>query len=97
VDRRAFDPEAARARLESPEFTQADVEAAKNNLMVDEHMLIDYDTDGYNPGRFDASDNIASAWTRLANGNPPPSDIVLLRHEIAEAQYFQRKSSSAIC
>ena len=72
----------------SPEFTEADIEAAKNNLMVDEHMLTDYDTGGYSPGRFDASDNIASAWTRLANGEPHPSDIVLLRHEIAESRYF---------
>jgi hypothetical protein len=78
----------------SPMFTSEDILNAKNNVMRDEHLLYNYESDTHAPGRFDASPTIAAAWIRLVNGNPHPSDITLMQHEVAEASYFSSNPSA---
>ena len=67
-------------------FSPDDITMIKNHVFRDEHLL---DLYGDNiRGRFDANPRMAEAWQRLADGNPHPADIDLLRHERFEAQYM---------
>jgi hypothetical protein len=68
-------------------FTPDDIATVKNHVFRDEHLL-----DSYGEGtvaRFDANARMAEAWHRLADGNPHPADIDLLRHERYEAQFMR--------
>jgi len=50
-------------------------------------FLLDLDGDS-TVARFDANPRMAEAWQRLADGNPHPADVDLLRHERFEAEYI---------
>ncbi|MEV7972971.1 WXG100 family type VII secretion target [Cellulomonas sp. NPDC089187] len=70
-------------------FDVAEVRSGLNNVLVDFHRL---HGGAYGPeiiSRFDADPDIAEAFIRLSNGTPHASDLVLMRHEIAEAAYWQ--------
>ncbi|PPJ34046.1 hypothetical protein C5E41_00005, partial [Nocardia nova] len=69
-------------------FTRDEIAQLKNHLMRAEHLLRDYEKGGLTRQRFDASADIAEAWIRLRSGKPLPEDIVLLEHELREAQYM---------
>lgn len=74
-----------------------DVLAAKNNVMRDEHLIRDRYDGTLRHSRFDEDADIAAAWNRLRTGQPNPpheSDLALLNHEVAEAQYFQNNPGS---
>ena len=67
-------------------FTAKDIMKIKDHVFRDEHLL-----DLYGDGtiaRFDANPRMAEAWQRLADGNPHPADIDLLRHEKYESDYM---------
>jgi uncharacterized protein YukE len=67
-------------------FSTEDITAIKNHVFRDEHLL---DLYGDNTvARFDANPRMAEAWQRLADGNPHPADIDLLRHERFESGYM---------
>ncbi|WP_250001536.1 WXG100 family type VII secretion target [Actinoplanes sp. M2I2] len=69
-------------------FSPEDITAIKNHVFRDEHLL---DLYGDNiTARFDANPRMAEAWQRLADGNPHPADIDLLRHEQFESSYMAR-------
>jgi hypothetical protein len=70
-------------------FTPEEIEIAKNNFMSDSHYIDSAYGDPTRYGQFDPDPDQASAWIRLTNGNPSPSDIVLLEHELAEGNYFR--------
>jgi hypothetical protein len=67
-------------------FSTQDVTAIKNHVFRDEHLLDLYGDSTV--ARFDANPRMAEAWQRLADGNPHPADIDLLRHERFEAEYM---------
>ncbi|MBB2940910.1 hypothetical protein FB565_000614 [Actinoplanes lutulentus] len=69
-------------------FTPEDIRRVKNHLFREEHLLDSY-SDG-EMGRFDANPRIAEAWHRLAEGQPHPADLDLLRHERHEAEFMAR-------
>lgn len=67
-------------------FSTEDITTIKNHVFRDEHLL---DLYGDNTvARFDANPRMAEAWQRLADGNPHPADIDLLRHERFESLYM---------
>jgi hypothetical protein len=67
-------------------FSAEDITAIKNHVFREEHLL---DLYGDNTvARFDANPRMAEAWQRLADGDPHPADIDLLRHERFEAEYM---------
>ncbi|MGK5680622.1 WXG100 family type VII secretion target [Actinoplanes sp. URMC 104] len=69
-------------------FSPEDIATIKNHVFRDEHLL---DLYGDNiVARFDANPRMAEAWQRLADGDPHPADIDLLRHERFEAEYMAR-------
>lgn len=67
-------------------FTPEDIAMIKNHVFREEHVLDLYGDSTV--ARFDANPRMAEAWQRLADGNPHPADIDLLRHERHEAQYM---------
>lgn len=70
-----------------------DIRQIKNHVFNEEHLL-----DRYPPGemrRFDANPRMAEAWQRLADGNPHPSDIDLLRHELYESNHMRQSGSQS--
>jgi hypothetical protein len=69
-------------------FTAEDIAAIKHHVFRDEHLLDSYGESVV--GRFDANPRIAEAWQRLAQGEPHPADIDLLRHERFEAEFMAR-------
>jgi hypothetical protein len=78
-------------------LTREEVLAAKNNVMRDEHPIRDRYDGTMRNSRFDEDADIAAAWNRLRTGEPNPpheSDMALLRHEVAEAQYFRDNPGS---
>ncbi|MCD0442365.1 hypothetical protein LO763_01825 [Glycomyces sp. A-F 0318] len=80
------------AIAENTGLSREDVLAAKNNVMRDEHPIRDRYDGTLRHSRFDEDADIAAAWNRLRTGEPSPpheSDLALLHHEVAEAQYFQ--------
>lgn len=69
---------------------RAEVEAAKRNLMLDEHILVD-DTGVLYRGRFDAYEDVANIWGRAARSEAlSDADKLflqrLVRHEFAEGR-----------
>ncbi|MFD4441153.1 toxin glutamine deamidase domain-containing protein [Nocardia sp. NPDC058519] len=74
-------------------FGRAELERIKNHLFREEHPLSITDDDGKDIGieyrRYDAYADIAEAWMRMSLGRATPDDIVLLEHELAEAQYYE--------
>ena len=67
-------------------FSGEDISTIKNHVFRDEHLLDSYGDSTV--ARFDANPRMAEAWQRLADGNPHPADIDLLRHERFEAEYM---------
>ncbi|MEU8232708.1 WXG100 family type VII secretion target [Actinoplanes sp. NPDC048967] len=67
-------------------FSADDITRIKNHVFRDEHVLDSYGESTV--ARFDANPRMAEAWQRLAEGNPHPADIDLLRHERFEAEYM---------
>jgi uncharacterized protein YukE len=67
-------------------FSTEDITTIKNHVFRDEHLLDSYGDSTM--ARFDANPRMAEAWQRLADGNPHPADIDLLRHERFEAEYM---------
>ncbi|HEU4421334.1 MAG TPA: hypothetical protein VFR67_02205, partial [Pilimelia sp.] len=67
-------------------FTPDEIGEVKRHLMVDEHLISDYEG-GFTRQRFDASPGIAEAWIRLREGRHLDADLILLEHELAEAAY----------
>jgi hypothetical protein len=65
------------------------VPSSTHHLIVEEHLLDNYDTGGLVSRRFDPSEDIAEAWLRLRDGSFRDSDIVLLEHELAESRYMR--------
>src|SRR6201999_4016757 len=68
---------------------RAEVEAAKRNLMLDEHILVDNQSGSLYRGRFDPFEEIASVWGKAARGEAltqAQKDFLkkLVRHEQAE-------------
>ncbi|MFD3744480.1 toxin glutamine deamidase domain-containing protein [Nocardia sp. NPDC058633] len=74
-------------------FDRAELERIKNHLFREEHPLSVIDDNGNNIGieyrRYDAYADIAEAWMRMTLGRATLDDIVLLEHELAEAQYYE--------
>ncbi|MFD6449220.1 hypothetical protein ACFWF3_00445 [Nocardia sp. NPDC060220] len=74
-------------------FDRAELERIKDHLFREEHPLSITDDDGNDVGieyrRYDAYADIAEAWMRMSLGRATPDDIVLLEHELAEAQYYE--------
>ena len=69
---------------------RAEVEAAKRNLMLDEHILVD-DTGGLYRGRFTPYEDVARLWARAARGEAlADADRSfmqrLVKHEFAEGR-----------
>jgi len=67
-------------------FSADDITQIKNHVFRDEHLLDRYGDSTV--ARFDANPRMAEAWQRLADGNPHPADIDLLRHEKFESDYM---------
>jgi hypothetical protein len=67
-------------------FSAEDINTIKNHVFRDEHSLDLFGDDTV--GRFDANPRMAEAWQRLADGDPHPADIDLLRHERFESAYM---------
>jgi hypothetical protein len=67
-------------------FSSEDIATIKNHVFRDDHLLDSYGDSTV--GRFDANPRMAEAWQRLANGDPHPADIDLLRHERFEAGFM---------
>ncbi len=65
---------------------RAEVEAAKRNLMFDEHILVDDATGALYRGRFTPDEEIARVWSRAARGEAVDRGFLqrLIRHEQAE-------------
>jgi hypothetical protein len=68
-------------------FRPGEIGQIKQHLMVEEHLLDDYDG-GLVRKRFDADPDIAEAWVRLREGQHLPEDLVLLEHELTESNYL---------
>ena len=80
-------------------LTTAEVEAAKNHLMFDEHVLVDNDTYEVFRGRFEPDEQIAKVWERAARGETlAKADIDflhrLIRHEQAEGAILAASSTT---
>ncbi|MBT8226697.1 MAG: hypothetical protein HKP61_07455, partial [Dactylosporangium sp.] len=69
-------------------FTTEEIAQIKYHLMVEEHLLDDYDG-GQFSARFDASPDIAEAWIRLREGRHLDVDLILLEHELTESRYLR--------
>jgi uncharacterized protein YukE len=67
-------------------FTAEDIMKIKDHVFRDEHLLDLYGDSTV--ARFDANPRMAEAWQRLADGDPHPADIDLLRHEKYESDYM---------
>jgi hypothetical protein len=69
-------------------LSKAEVEAAKRNLMFDEHILVDNTTGALYRGRFEPFKDIAEVWGRAARDEATQAERQflrrLVRHEQAE-------------
>lgn|GEM_PF-1975460 len=70
-------------------FTPDEIAQIKQHLMMDEHLVHDYDSGGYVRQRFDADPSIAEAWIRLREGRHLDADLTLLEHELTESGYLR--------
>ncbi|MEU2030977.1 toxin glutamine deamidase domain-containing protein, partial [Nocardia amamiensis] len=75
-------------RPDGTRYTRADIEAVKQHLFHDEHLLAAMDG-GLVRSRFEPSARIAEAWIRMRSGRHTDSDLLLLEHELAEHRYLQ--------
>jgi len=67
-------------------YRPENIQKIKDHLFNDLHVL-DRNLDiGEIPkiAKFEATPEIANAWSRLAKGTHTPNDIILLKHEIVE-------------
>lgn len=71
----------------NPDFQATDIRAAVDHVFHSEHVLGGGPYGPPHTGRFDADTPNAEAWLRLRQGEATPTDLVMLRHEIAEAAY----------
>ncbi len=70
-------------------YTAEEIAQIKSHLMRDEHLF--RDANGNETfRRLDPDPAVADAWTRLAEGNPSPSDLTLLDRSLAEANFLIR-------
>jgi hypothetical protein len=76
------------AIAEKTGFPEAEVNLAKDHLFHAEHVLDN------SVRRFDADPYIANAWDRLVDGMFTKNDLMLLRHEIYEANYERAFNST---
>ncbi|RBY86108.1 toxin glutamine deamidase domain-containing protein [Blastococcus sp. TF02A-26] len=78
------------ARLDgSTGFSRAELEQVLRHVVVDEHLLNDPETNlPTRVARFDPDADMAEAFLRVLRGRPTPADVLLLEHEVAEAQYL---------
>jgi hypothetical protein len=73
-------------------FKPQNIQAIKDHLFYQEHLLDKYVDLGV-PAEmrlFDSDEAIAEAWQRLQSGTHTPSDIALLKHEMAESTLMRR-------
>jgi len=87
--RRIVDGSDVRQIAQQTGLTRAEVEAAKRNLMLDEHVLVDNATGALYRGRFEPYEEVARLWGRAARGEIlGEADRAflrrLVRHEHAE-------------
>jgi hypothetical protein len=85
---RADEGLAARIADHVTDLTEDEVRLALDNVLVHEHRL---GGGMYGPeftARFDADPDMAEAFIRMSRGEPTEVDLMLLRHELAEAQYW---------
>lgn len=68
-------------------FSSADVEQIYKHVFTESHEL----DDGVR--QFDANPRMARAWERLQDGNPHPSDIDLLKHELHESNWMKENAN----
>ena len=78
-------------------LSRAEVEAAKRNLMLDEHILVDNQTSALFRGRFEPFAEIAGPWARAARGealSQADREFLkrLVRHEHAEGALLRAAS-----
>lgn len=71
-------------------FSEEDIKTVKNHVFYDEHILYDGSRRRFMPD-FDMS----VAWERLENGNPEERDLLLIRHELLEAQVEKKYNLTA--
>lgn len=64
-------------------FSSEDIDQIYNHLFTEPHELDD------GTRLFDANPRIARAWERLQDGDPHPSDIGLLKHELHESSWMR--------
>lgn len=69
------------AIAKSSGMSEKNIEIIKNHLFFDKHVLYDGSEQ-----RFLEDYDIAVAWYRLRDGKPKDRDILLLKHELAEAE-----------
>jgi hypothetical protein len=73
-------------------FKPRNIQVIKDHLFYQEHLLDRYVDYGI-PAEmrlFDSDEAIAGAWQRLQSGTHTPSDIALLKHEMAESTLMRR-------
>ena len=75
-------------RADGSNFSRDDIRRIKDHLFREEHPIRDYDGDVVHR-RYDADPGIAEAWIRLRSDRPDPADLVLLEHELTEANYYR--------
>jgi hypothetical protein len=82
-------------------LSKAEVEAAKRNLMHDEHLLVDNQTGALYRGRFEPFEEIATPWARAARGeilNQADREFMkkLVRHEQVEGSLLSAASGRSL-
>jgi hypothetical protein len=80
---------------------RAEVEAAKRNLMLEEHVLVDNQTGALYRGRFEPFAEVATPWSRAARGealNQADREFLkrLVRHEHAEGTMLSAASGKTL-
>jgi len=80
-------------------ISRAEVEAAKRNLMLDEHILVDNTTGALYRGRFEPFEDVASLWSRATRGERlAEADRQflrrLIRHEQTEGAILRSSSET---
>jgi hypothetical protein len=81
--------------------SRAEVEAAKRNLMYDEHILVDDQTGALYRGQFESLPDIANVWGRAARGERLAREQReflrnLIRHEHAEGELLRAASGRTL-
>ena len=66
-------------------FSEQDILAIKNHIMIEEHLFEDGTV-----RKFDPNIDQALAWQRMMNGNTKETDVLLLNHELRELKYMKK-------